>query len=229
MLAGSIAADFGDSGLAQPLQLNFQGYAGQSFGAWNINGLHLHLDGDANDYVGKGMTGGRIVVAQRSSADLGVKAVIGNTCLYGATGGYLYAAGAAGERFAVRNSGACATLEGAGDHCCEYMTGGLVIVLGRVGRNFGAGMSGGLALVHDPEAQLESLLNTEMVELRELADLPEALIEVLREQITQHATLTASPRSQHLLANFAQAQSQFRAVVPQSLDANRMLASARIA
>ena len=109
------------------------------------------------------------------------------------------------------------------------MTGGLVIVLGRVGRNFGAGMSGGLALVHDPEAQLESLLNTEMVELRELADLPEALIEVLREQITQHATLTASPRSQHLLANFAQAQSQFRAVVPQSLDANRMLASARIA
>ena len=229
LLAGSIAEDFGDSGLPQPLQLNFSGYAGQSFGAWNINGLHLHLDGDANDYVGKGMTGGRIVVAQQSSADLGVKAVIGNTCLYGATGGYLYAAGAAGERFAVRNSGACATLEGAGDHCCEYMTGGLVIVLGRVGRNFGAGMSGGLALVHDPEAQLESLLNTEMVELRELADLPEALIEVLREQITQHAAHTASPRSQHLLENFTHAQSQFRAVVPQSLDANRMLASARIA
>src|SRR4029077_17773533 len=135
------------------LEVRLHGSAGQSFGVWNAGGLHLHLEGDANDFVGKGMAAGTIVIQPPRMSSFVAKdtVIMGNTCLYGATGGELYAAGQAGERFAVRNSGAVAVIEGAGDHCCEYMTGGAVCVLGRTGVNFGAGFTGGFAYVLDLE------------------------------------------------------------------------------
>ena len=231
LLAGEIAEHYGDKGHPANIKLNFSGYAGQSFGVWNVNGVHLQLLGDANDYVGKGMCGGRIVIAQ-APGSLGqdqVKPVIGNTCLYGATGGQLYAAGKAGERFAVRNSGALAVIEGAGDHCCEYMTGGMVIVLGDFGRNLGAGMSGGVSLVYDSEQKLSERINPDMVEVIAITELPEALIASLQQQLQQHSQYTGSQRSAQLLAQFDQQLHHFRAVVPQNLDHNRALSSARIA
>src|SRR5690606_19596407 len=153
-------------------RLRFEGSAGQSFGAFITHGVELELVGEANDYVGKGMGGGSIVVrppANDASMVMGSAAgspvLAGNTCLYGATGGELFVAGSVGERFAVRNSGALAIVEGVGDHCCEYMTGGTVVVLGRVGSNLGAGMTGGQAFVWDPEAErLMSRINTDLVE-----------------------------------------------------------------
>src|SRR5690606_18994510 len=134
-----------------PITLKLHGVAGQSVGVWNAGGLNLYLEGDANDYVGKGMTGGKLVITQPKGSVYESKdsAIIGNTCLYGATGGKLLAAGTAGERFAVRNSGAHAVVEGTGDHCCEYMTGGCVCVLGKTGSNSGSGMRGGFASVLD--------------------------------------------------------------------------------
>ncbi|HEX4896418.1 MAG TPA: glutamate synthase large subunit, partial [Solimonas sp.] len=149
-LSGEIARRWGSLGMSdRPITIKLKGAAGQSLGVWNAGGLHLELEGDANDYVGKGMAGGRIVVKPPKGVRYDSKdaAIIGNTCLYGATGGTLYAAGMAGERFAVRNSGAHAVIEGCGDHGCEYMTGGVVVVLGRTGVNFGAGMTGGFAYV----------------------------------------------------------------------------------
>src|SRR5207244_5576794 len=145
----------------------FTGSAGQSFGAWCLPGMRLLLTGEANDYVGKGMTGGEIVITPPAALlPASFRHVIaGNTVLYGATGGRLLAAGRAGERFAVRNSGAVAVVEGIGDHGCEYMTGGVVVVLGDTGRNFAAGMSGGAAYVYDPEGRFRSLCNTAMVDL----------------------------------------------------------------
>lgn len=127
-----------------PVVFRFKGTAGQSFGVWNAGGLHLYLEGDANDYVGKGMTGGKLVITPPKGSPFKTQesAIVGNTCLYGATGGKLFAAGTAGERFAVRNSGSHAVVEGTGDHCCEYMTGGFVCVLGKTGYNFGSGMTG---------------------------------------------------------------------------------------
>ncbi|MDH5242226.1 MAG: glutamate synthase large subunit, partial [Gammaproteobacteria bacterium] len=147
-LSGEIARRYGNYGMAEnPVEVVLRGTAGQSFGAWNVAGLNMHLVGDANDYVGKGMAAGRIVIHPPANTGYEARetAIIGNTCLYGATGGELYAAGRAGERFAVRNSGATTVIEGAGDHCCEYMTDGIVVVLGRSGVNFGAGMTGGFA------------------------------------------------------------------------------------
>ncbi|MCB1089801.1 MAG: glutamate synthase large subunit, partial [Verrucomicrobiae bacterium] len=151
-VSGLIARRYGNAGLpGAPLQLQFTGSAGQSFGAWNAAGLELQLEGEANDYVGKGMAGGRIVLQPPRASRFEARhtVIAGNTCLYGATGGEFYAAGVAGERFAVRNSGATAVVEGSGDHCCEYMTGGVVAVLGRTGLNFGAGLTGGFAYVLD--------------------------------------------------------------------------------
>jgi glutamate synthase (NADPH/NADH) large chain len=168
MLSGAIAKAHGHEGLpADTLRINLTGVAGQSFGAWLAHGVTLDLVGDANDYVGKGLSGGRIIVrppegVPRASNE---NIIVGNTVLYGAIAGEAYFAGVAGERFAVRNSGAVAVVEGAGDHACEYMTGGFVVVLGRTGRNFAAGMSGGVAYVYDPEGRFGELVNHAQVDL----------------------------------------------------------------
>ncbi|WP_119716885.1 glutamate synthase large subunit [Cognatilysobacter tabacisoli] len=167
-LSGRIARAHGNHGMAEsPLHVRFRGSAGQSFGAFQAGGLHFELEGEANDYVGKGMAGGRIVIRPPTGAGWvpHESPILGNTCLYGATGGALYAAGRAGERFAVRNSGATAVIEGAGDHCCEYMTGGAVVVLGRTGLNFGAGFTGGMAYVLDLDRDFVDRYNHELVDI----------------------------------------------------------------
>ena len=167
-LSGHVARAHGDTGMADaPIELHFTGTAGQSFGAFLAGGLHLTLEGEANDCVGKGMAGGRIVLAPPRDARWEAREapILGNTCLYGATGGALYAAGRAGERFAVRNSGAVAVVEGAGDHCCEYMTGGVVAVLGRTGLNFGAGFTGGLAYVLDLDRDFVDRYNHDLIDI----------------------------------------------------------------
>ena len=168
MLSGEVAKRYGHEGLPDDtIHVRFTGTAGQSFGAWLARGVTFELEGDANDYVGKGLSGGRIVI--RPPADSGIvpeeSIIVGNTVLYGAIAGECYFRGVAGERFAVRNSGAIAVIEGAGDHCCEYMTGGVVVVLGRTGRNFAAGMSGGIAYVLDEDDSFKSRCNMAMVEL----------------------------------------------------------------
>ncbi|MBX9897979.1 MAG: glutamate synthase large subunit [Qipengyuania sp.] len=172
MLSGRIAEKYGHQGLPpETIRVNFTGTAGQSFGAWLAHGVTLDLTGDANDYVGKGLSGGRIVVKPPRDAPRAAdeNIVVGNTVLYGAIAGEAYFAGVAGERFAVRNSGAVAVVEGTGDHACEYMTGGVVCVLGGTGRNFAAGMSGGIAYVYDPEGHFEALCNTAQVDIEPIA------------------------------------------------------------
>ncbi len=203
-LSGRIAALHGNRGMAErPIHLLFNGTAGQSFGAWNAGGLHMVLTGDANDYVGKGMAGGKLVirpplgVAYRSHQAV----IIGNTCLYGATGGRLYAAGRAGERFAVRNSGAQAVVEGIGDNGCEYMTGGIVTILGETGVNFGAGMTGGFAYVLDESSALTARVNPELIELVPLAG-REVFQEHLRGIIDAHCRETGSIRAERILTGF---------------------------
>ncbi|MGH8267880.1 MAG: glutamate synthase large subunit [Steroidobacteraceae bacterium] len=175
-LSGEIARRWGNYGMENaPLTVRCSGNAGQSFGVWNAGGLNLYLEGDANDYVGKGMAAGRIVLRHPREARFVARetVIMGNTCLYGATGGELYAAGVAGERFAVRNSGAVAVIEGAGDHCCEYMTGGAVCVLGRTGVNFGAGFTGGFAYVLDLERNFVDRYNHELIDISRIH--PEAM------------------------------------------------------
>ena len=171
-VSGEIARLYGNYGLKQnPVTLKLEGTAGQSLGVWNADGLNIILTGDSNDYVGKGMAGGEIII----KAPLEIKEqankmiIIGNTCLYGATGGKLFAEGIAGERFGVRNSGCTAVIEGSGDHTCEYMTGGSVIVLGETGNNFGAGMTGGLAFVYDKNKSFKNKINTQSVEISDLS------------------------------------------------------------
>jgi glutamate synthase (NADPH) large chain len=173
MLSGEIAKRYGHEGLPNDtIVVNFKGTAGQSFGAWLTRGVTFDLEGDANDYVGKGLSGGRIIV--RPPPDSGIvpedSIIVGNTVLYGAIEGECYFRGVAGERFAVRNSGAVAVIEGAGDHCCEYMTGGVVVVLGRTGRNFAAGMSGGIAYVLDDDGTFSTRCNLAMVELEPMPE-----------------------------------------------------------
>ena len=171
-LSGEIAKRFGNIGMEEsPVTLKLEGTAGQSLGVWNAGGLHIKLEGDANDYVGKGMAGGRISIFPPKGSPFQTQhtAIIGNTCMYGATGGKLFAAGTAGERFAVRNSGAFAVIEGAGDHCCEYMTGGIVTVLGKVGHNFGAGMTGGFAYVLDLDNNFVDYYNHELIDLTRIS------------------------------------------------------------
>ncbi|HXG81474.1 MAG TPA: glutamate synthase-related protein, partial [Sphingomicrobium sp.] len=168
MLSGEVARRHGHEGLPQDsIFVRLNGTAGQSFGAFLAHGVTLELTGDGNDYVGKGLSGGRVIVRppQGVGRDPGANIIVGNTVLYGAIAGEAYFQGVAGERFAVRNSGAIAVVEGAGDHCCEYMTGGVVMVLGPVGRNFAAGMSGGIAYVYDPDGKLEQQCNPASVEL----------------------------------------------------------------
>jgi glutamate synthase (NADPH/NADH) large chain len=168
MLSGEIAKAHGHAGLkGESLRINFTGVAGQSFGAWLAHGVTLDLTGDANDYVGKGLSGGRIVVRQPAGVEREASdnIIVGNTVLYGAIAGEAFLGGVAGERFAVRNSGAIAVVEGTGDHGCEYMTGGVVVVLGKTGRNFAAGMSGGIAYVYDADGQFRDLCNLAQVDL----------------------------------------------------------------
>src|SRR5262249_13183122 len=181
-------------------------------------GVRALLIGEANDYVGKGMAGGEIIVRPRPEARYTSheNTIIGNTVLYGATGGALYAAGRAGERFAVRNSGAVAVVEGVGDHACEYMTGGVVLVLGATGRNFGAGMSGGLAYVLDEEGGFATCCNTDMVEFSPLEAEDEANIRALLER---HLEVTGSPRAADLLDGWERVRGQFIRVIPRGTQA----------
>ncbi len=206
-VAGEIAKRYGNDGMKDaPITLKMTGIAGQSFGVFNVDGLNLHLEGDANDYVGKGMAGGEIVIRPpaNSQFDPHVTPIVGNTCLYGATGGKLFANGTGGERFGVRNSGAIAVVEGLGDHGCEYMTGGTVVSLGDVGVNFGAGMSGGLAFVLDQSRTLPDKLNTEMVEaIRIDTEATEAYRVYLKSLIAEYVEKTGSAWGQQVLNDFS--------------------------
>ena len=214
-LSGQIALYNGDEGLPPgTIDLTFTGSAGQSFGAFLVNGVRLTLLGEANDYVGKGINGGEIVIRPKPSETFVWKdqSIIGNTCLYGATGGTLFAAGRAGERFAVRNSGATAVVEGVGDHGCEYMTGGLVVILGETGVNFGAGMSGGIAFVYDEKGAFEKKINPAMIGLERIADAGES--RSLRDLIALHFRFTGSKQAQFLMENWDAEGGKFWKVVP---------------
>ena len=214
-IAGEIARIHGDEGLPDhSIEIRLHGSAGQSFGAFLVDGMHILLEGEANDYVGKGMHGGDLVLrpqplAQYFSHD---NVIMGNTVLYGATGGRLFAAGRAGERFAVRNSGAWAVIEGAGDHACEYMTGGVVVILGPTGRNLGAGMSGGMAFILDLQGTLEHDVNPDMVGVASVEDTDDQ--EILRALVERHHELTHSSRAEDVLDNWAIYISKFKKVAP---------------
>nr|MBA3498267.1 glutamate synthase large subunit [Gemmatimonadales bacterium] len=226
-VAGTIAERRGDAGLPPgSVRLRFTGSAGQSFGAFTCRGMHLELEGEANDYVGKGLSGGELIIRpfrRAAYADVSHQhLIIGNTILYGATSGKLFAAGQAGDRFAVRNSGAVAVIEGAGNHCCEYMTGGIVVVLGRAGRNFGAGMSNGVAYVLDEPETFEARVNHDMVDLGELEGADLALV---RRLVEEHEEKTASPRARRILVHWDQFVPQFRKVAPKGAEA--LVAAAR--
>jgi glutamate synthase (NADPH/NADH) large chain len=232
MLSGEIARRFGHEGLPPncPIRVRFAGSAGQSFGAFLAKGVTLELIGDTNDYCGKGLSGGRIVVqpSPKFRGEPSQNIITGNVVLYGAICGEAYFRGVAGERFAVRNSGAQAVVEGVGDHGCEYMTGGTVVVLGATGRNFAAGMSGGLAYVFDPDGSFEARCNTSMVALEPVlaeseqeARLPRHLWHMnasdeaaLRTLIENHARLTGSNRASLMLENWTEARSKFVKVFP---------------
>jgi glutamate synthase domain-containing protein 2/glutamate synthase domain-containing protein 1/glutamate synthase domain-containing protein 3 len=243
MLSGEVAKRYGHAGLPDDtITVKLNGTAGQSFGAWLAQGVTFELEGDANDYVGKGLSGGKIII--RPPADAGIvpeeSIIVGNTVLYGAIAGECYFRGVAGERFAVRNSGAVAVIEGAGDHCCEYMTGGVVIVLGPTGRNFAAGMSGGIAYVFDGDGSFDKRCNMAMVDLEPvpaeedinerlyharndleahgrvdiLTDMTRYDAERLRYYIGQHARYTGSRRAAEILADWPNSRSQFRKIMP---------------
>jgi len=206
-VAGEIAERHGNNGMKNnPITLKLKGIAGQSLGVFNVDGLNLHLEGDANDYVGKGMAGGEIIIRppENSVFDAKNTPIVGNTCLYGATGGKLFANGTGGERFGVRNSGAVAVVEGLGDHGCEYMTGGTVVSLGEIGVNFGAGMSGGMAFILDSNRTVPDCINPEMVEfLRIDTESTEAYRVYLKALITEYVEKTNSPWGQEVLNNFS--------------------------
>ncbi len=211
-LGGAIGLEFGDERPPGTARMRFTGAAGQSFGAFNAHGVELVLDGEANDYVGKGMAGGRVVV-RAPADDAGDPVLVGNTVLYGATGGELFVAGRAGERFAVRNSGATAVVEGTGDHACEYMTGGTVVVLGSVGHNVGAGMSGGECYTFDPRGDVLARVNRQLVEARR----PDGFqLDRVRQLVEQHATLTGSSRSAQVLADWEVAADGFWRIAPKT-------------
>ena len=218
MLSGVIARKYGEVGLPDgTINIKFRGSAGQSFGAFAVKGLSLRLEGEANDYFGKGLSGGRISILPPRAAVLGgfpaeENIIAGNTGLYGATSGELYVNGQVGERFGVRNSGAIAVIEGAGDHCCEYMTGGRVVVLGKTGRNFAAGMSGGVAYVYDPDHTFDYFCNMDMVEINLVEDTVsrKELLELLR----QHYLHTGSALAGRMLDDWQRYVEDFIQVVP---------------
>ncbi len=226
-LSGEIARAHGAEGLpADCLTIKLKGSAGQSLGVWNANGLTIELEGDANDYVGKGMAGGKIIVRPPQGSEFAPHdaVIVGNTCLYGATGGELFAAGIAGERFAVRNSGATAIVEGVGDHGCEYMTGGSVIVLGETGYNFGAGMTGGFAMVYDPERKFAFRYNNELIDINLMnTEAMEPHRAYLKEKLEQHAKLTGSAIARELLEDFEAATDAFWLVKPKAATLDSLL------
>ncbi len=208
-----IAKKYKDKGLPEDtVNLTFKGTAGQSFGAFNHRGVKLVLIGDANDYVGKGMYGGKIIIKPEGIENTSENVIVGNTVLYGATGGEFYAAGRAGERFAIRNSGAIAVIEGTGHHCCEYMTGGVVVVLGTTGYNVGAGMTGGHAYILDMDNSLDKKINFSYVISRNLKD--ESEYEELKNLISKHVEYTGSLWAKEILENFEKYISHFKKVIP---------------
>jgi glutamate synthase (NADPH/NADH) large chain len=243
MLSGAVAKIYGHAGLPHDtIHVGFKGTAGQAFGAWLARGITFDLEGEGNDYVGKGLSGGRLIVRPPHNSSIVPEdsIIVGNTVMYGAIEGECYFRGIAGERFAVRNSGAVAVVEGAGDHCCEYMTGGIVVVLGKTGRNFAAGMSGGIAYVLDETGEFPKLCNMAMVELEPVfseeminenayhssgdleahgrvdvfENLLESDIERLHILVTRHAKLTESKRAADILANWKIWLPKFRKVMP---------------
>lgn len=226
-VSGEIARVHGNQGMVgAPITYRFKGTAGQSFGVWNAGGLNMYLEGDANDYVGKGMTGGKLVIVPPKGSPFRSEetAIIGNTCLYGATGGMLLAAGTAGERFAVRNSGAHAVIEGAGDHCCEYMTGGMVCVLGPTGHNFGAGMTGGFAFVLDQDNSFFDKLNHELVELHRISsESMEAYRSHLTTVLTDYVAETGSAWGEEVLENLDNYIRRFWLVKPKAASLRALL------
>jgi glutamate synthase (NADPH/NADH) large chain len=214
LLGSAVTRAWGGEGLPDgTIDIHLRGSAGQSFGAFVPKGITLRLEGDANDYVGKGLSGGRLVLHPDRDASFEAEdnIIAGNVIAYGATGGELFIRGVVGERFCVRNSGATAVVEGLGDHGCEYMTGGRVVVLGRTGRNFGAGMSGGIAFVHDPDGVFAPLVNYEMVDLDPLDDDDLAFLHGV---VTKHVELTGSAVGQRVLAGWATELAHFRKVMP---------------
>ena len=225
MLGNEVSKRWGEEGLpADTIKLHFRGSAGQSFGAFVPKGVTLELEGDANDYLGKGLSGGKLVVYPDRTARFRASEniIAGNVILYGATGGEVYIRGIVGERFCVRNSGALAVVEGVGDHGCEYMTGGRAVVLGMTGRNFGAGMSGGIAFVHDPDGTFPSRVNPEMVDLDQIDDEEESW---LRRVVEQHYVATRSGVAYVLLADWYKAAESFVKVMPK--DYKRVLEATR--
>jgi glutamate synthase (NADPH/NADH) large chain len=230
-LAGEIARRHGNYGMSDaPLEIMLRGTAGQSFGVWNVAGLNLTLIGDANDYVGKGMAGGTIVIRPPQDANYVARetAIIGNTCLYGATGGALYAAGSAGERFAVRNSGATAVIEGTGDHCCEYMTDGVIVILGRTGVNFGAGMTGGFAYVLDLDRDFVDRYNHELIDIHRITpENMEAHLHHLRSLVTQHVQVTGSEWGAEILEEYRTFLPKFWIVKPKAAEIGSLIESLR--
>jgi glutamate synthase (NADPH/NADH) large chain len=243
MLSGEIARRYGHTGLPDgTIHIRAEGTAGQSFGAWLAAGVTLELVGQANDYVGKGLSGGRIIVYPPATTRIAPEhsIIVGNTVLYGAISGECYFCGVAGERFAVRNSGAVAVVEGTGDHGCEYMTGGIVVVIGETGRNFAAGMSGGIAYVLDEDGTFAQRCNLAMVELEPVAEEEELMLEHyhhggdldfhgrvdvmgdmtrfdaerLHQLVANHAKYTGSERARRILDNWSECKSKFRKVMP---------------
>ena len=244
MLSGEIARRYGHDGLPdETIHIRLEGTAGQSFGAWLAHGVTLELEGQANDYVAKGLSGGRIIIYPPAKATAIVpheSIIVGNTVLYGAIAGECYFRGVAGERFAVRNSGAIAVVEGTGDHGCEYMTGGIVVVIGQTGRNFAAGMSGGIAYVLDEEETFADRCNLAMVDLEPveeeeelnqllhhsggdleghglvdvLSDMTRFDAERLHQLISNHARYTGSTRAQEILDRWTEYLPKFRKVMP---------------
>jgi glutamate synthase (NADPH/NADH) large chain len=243
MLSGEIAQRYGHAGLPdETIHILAKGTAGQSFGAWLTAGVTLELEGQANDYVGKGLSGGRIIIYPPKDTKIIPEdsIIVGNTVLYGAISGESYIRGVAGERFAVRNSGAIAVVEGLGDHGCEYMTGGIIVVIGQTGRNFAAGMSGGIAYVLDEDGRFPERCNLAMVELEPLPEEEELMqrsyhqggdldfhgrvdvmqdmtrfdAERLQKLIAKHAELTGSTRAQAILAKWDHYKGKFRKVMP---------------
>ena len=215
MLSGRIARKYGEDGLpADTVKINLEGSGGQSFGAFLAPGVSIRLAGDTNDYMGKGIGGGRIEIVPPAGSGFVPEdnIIIGNVALYGATGGDVFIRGRAGERFAVRNSGARAVVEGVGDHGCEYMTGGVVAVIGSAGRNFGAGMSGGIAFVYDPDGDFHIRFNDGMADLEDLTE-PED-IELLRSLLNEHLARTGSGPAQRILDDWNSSVGRFRKVMP---------------
>jgi glutamate synthase (NADPH/NADH) large chain len=230
-VSGEIARRHGNHGMSDaPIDIHLTGTAGQSFGAWNVGGLNLTLIGDANDYVGKGMTGGRLVIRPPANVRYAANetAIIGNTCLYGATGGKLFASGIAGERFAVRNSGATAVIEGAGDHCCEYMTDGVIVVLGRTGVNFGAGMTGGFAYVLDIDRGFVDRYNHELIDIHRITpENMESHLHHLKSLIAQHIQLTGSEWAETVQDDYRTYLQKFWIVKPKAAELGSLIESLR--